>query len=138
MGKCIHITEEQLHYFCELSKNSNKCLIKHLPDSSVFKAKLGSWKKYWESNTEVPWPLSKHENTEIVGCHVVDIVTKKVFIYPKPSSENVGIIGHEDEHIFVADKSLMIPFNLEDSNYDGHEISPEEHLNKALSKISFP
>lgn len=43
----------------------------------------------------------------------------------------------EDEFIFLADKSLLTPFNLED--VDGRDLdeSPEVLLKRALGKISF-
>ena len=137
MSKTIYITTEQLRYFSELSEKEGKCIVKHLPESSAFKPKDGSWKTYWESKSKISWPTNKNKSDENVGCHVVDIITKEVFIYPKPNSENVGIIGHEDEHIFIVDRNLMIPFKIEDSNYNGLSKSPEEHLKQALSKISF-
>ena len=67
----------------------------------------------------------------------MDIITQEVFIYPKTNSENTSIIDQEDEHIFIIDRALMVPFKIEDSNYNGPCKSPEEHLKQALSKISF-
>ena len=137
MGKTIYITEKQLYYFSKLVNKEGKCIVKHLPDSSVFKAKDSSWKSYWESKSNVPWPISEEKSTENVGYHVVDIITQEVFICPKTNSENTSIIGQEDEHIFIIDRALMVPFKIEDSNYNGPYKSPEEHLRQALSKISF-
>jgi hypothetical protein len=137
MNRTIYITTEQLRYFSMLSDKEGKRIVKHLPSSSAFKPKNGSWKSYWESKTNSSWPNPKTESDENVGCHVVDIVTQEVFIYPKPNSENSGIKDHEDERIFIVDKSLAVPFKIEDSNYEGPCESPEEHLRQALSKISF-
>lgn len=137
MGKTVYIREEQLAIFKELSDIKGKRIVKHLPDSSDFHAKMGSWKNFWLSKNETTWPLPKDGQDENVGCHVVDIFSQEIFIYPKPNSENVGIRGNEDDYIFVVDKSLTVPFKIEDSNYVGPCKSPEEHLKQALSKISF-
>lgn len=46
------------------------------------------------------------------------------------------LLGHEDERIFIVNRNLLVPFRLEDSNYEGPCKSPQEALSKALSKIS--
>lgn len=137
MGKTVIIREDQLGIFKDLSDIKGKRIVKHLPDSSCFHAKKGSWKDFWLLNNENTWPLSKDEHDENVGCHVVDIFSQEIFIYPKSNRENVKVIGSEDNHIFIVDKSLTVPFKIEDSNYEGPCESPEEHLKQALSKISF-
>ena len=45
------------------------------------------------------------------------------------------LLGHEDERIFIVNRNLLVPFRLEDSNYEGPCKSPQESLSKALSKI---
>lgn len=137
MGKTIIVSETQLRRIAQLAKTDGKVLIKHLPESSVFKAKIGSWEKYWEGLSSKEWDKYNTDGEINVGCHVVNIETREVFICPKSSSENTRIIGYEDEFIFVVDKDILVPFNVEDSNYDGQYKSPEEHLKVALSKISF-
>lgn len=137
MGKQIIITSQQLQYLNTLARKDGKVLIKHLPDSSVFKAKIGSWEKYWECASSKEWNTYNSDGDANVGCHVVDIQTREIFICPKSRNENTRIVNHEDEFIFIADKDMLVPFNIEDSNYNGLCKSPEEHLKQALSKISF-
>ena len=60
MSKTIYITTEQLRYFSELSEKEGKCIVKHLPESSAFKPKDGSWKTYWESKSKISWPTNKN------------------------------------------------------------------------------
>ena len=136
MGYTVRITKKQLRYFSKLAKTEGKVLIKHLPDSSDFSSKEGSWKNYWVSLMNKSWPKAGVGKEEKVGCHVVDIETGSVYICPRSGNENTSIIGHEDERIFIVNRNLLVPFRLEDSNYNGPCKSPQEALLKALSKIS--
>lgn len=136
MGYTVRITKRQLRYFSKLAKTEGKVLIKHLPDSSDFSSKEGSWKNYWLSLMKKSWPKVGAGKEEQVGCHVVDIKTGCVYICPRSGNENTTIIGHEDERIFIVNRNLLVPFRLEDSNYEGPCKSPQESLSKALSKIS--
>ena len=136
MGYTVRITKRQLRYFSKLAKTEGKVLIKHLPDSSDFSSKEGSWKNYWLSLMKKSWPKVGAGKEEQVGCHVVDIETGCVYICPRSGNGNTTIIGHEDERIFIVNRNLLVPFRLEDSNYEGPCKSPQEALSKALSKIS--
>ena len=136
MGYTVRITKRQLRYFSKLAKTEGKVLIKHLPDSSDFSSKEGSWKNYWLSLMKKSWPQVGAGKEEQVGCHFVDIETGCVYICPRSGNENTTIIGHEDERIFIVNRNLLVPFRLEDSNYEGPCKSPQEALSKALSKIS--
>lgn len=136
MGYTVRITKKQLRYFIKLAKAEGKVLIKHLPNSSDFISKEGSWKNYWLSLMNKSWPKVGVGKEEQVGCHVVDIETGIVYICPRSSNENTSIIGHEDERIFIVKHNLLVPFRLEDSNYNGPCKSHQEALSKALSKIS--
>lgn len=73
-------------------------IVKHLPDSSVFRYRNGSWKDYWESESSKPFPQQSHcdccfrdNGIELVGCHVID-KDKNVYIYPVCQSCNILII----------------------------------------------
>ena len=136
MGYTVRITKKQPRYFSKLAKTEGKVLIKHLPDSSDFLSKDGSWKNYWISSMNKTWPKVGVGKEEQVGCHVVDIETGDVYICPRSGNENTSIIGHEDERIFIVNSNLLVPFRLEDSNYNGPCKSLQEALSKALSKIS--
>lgn len=135
MGKTIIVTDKQLRFLLGYAKKDGKVFVKHLPHSSDFRAKKGSWKNTWiDIKGNNKWPTNSSK--EMVACHVVDIETKKVYLYPKSRSENSEIIGDEDNVIFIADKELLVPFILSDATYVGPEGSPEEGLKKALSEIS--
>lgn len=135
-GGQIILNDEQINRLSQLEEQNGRIFAKHLPDSSVFKSKKGTWKAIWISeHGEDAWPHST--DNMISTCHIVDVKTRKVYLYPKSQSENASIEGHEDEFIFLADKSLLTPFNLED--VDGRDLdeSPEVLLKRALGKISF-
>lgn len=137
MGKTIYLNEEQFRYLREIAKQDGKLFMKHMPDSSDFAPKKGSWKDTWiEQMGDSKWPKGGTKDEEFVGCHVVDTETKKVYLYPKPKSENSSIIDHENDSFFLAEKALLVPFNLSDATYKGPAKSPEEGLKAALSKIS--
>ena len=105
MGYTVRITKRQLRYFSKLAKTEGKVLIKHLPDSSDFSSKEGSWKNYWLSLMKKSWPKVGAGKEEQVGCHVVDIETGCVYICPRSGNENTTIIGHEDEHFHCQSQS---------------------------------
>lgn len=138
MAKTIVVTNEQFMQLLAIAKKDGKVFMKHLPDSSYFHSKIGSWEQDWKnSKGDDNWPSDNSYKDKMVGCHVVDVETREVYIYPKPQSENSSIIGKEDDSFFVAESSLLVPFNLSDATYTGPEESPEEGLRMALSKISF-
>ena len=136
MANTVLVTKKQLRYFSKLAKTDGKVLIKHLPDSSDFLSKEGSWKNYWVSLMNKSWPKADAGKEEQVGCHVVEIETGDVYICPRSSKENTSVVGHEDERIFIVNRNLLAPFRVYDSDYNGPYKSPQEALSKALSKIS--
>ena len=130
----IIINNKQIKLLLQFVEENNMILAKHLPDSSVFKSKKESWKKVWiDARGEEAWP---HTKEMISACHIVDVKTRKVYLYPKAQSENAAIEGHEDESFFIAEKSLLTPFNLEDVDERSLDESPEVLLQRALNKIS--
>lgn len=132
----ITLTEEQMSLLVDFAKINGKIVAKHLPHSSVFKSKIGDWKSVWiRQQGEEAWPQDK--NKMFSTCHIVDIKTRSVYLYPKTQSENASIIGHEDESCFLADKSKLVPFSLTDVDVSSLDESPEGLLTKALSQISF-
>jgi len=137
MSKRIVLTEDQLKLMCGLAKENGHVFLKHMPDSSDFEAKAGSWKEYWMDADVHPWPVSSDPDNQYVGSHVVDIVSRKIYIYPRLNSENVRIIGHEDDLCFLASEDMLVPFDLKDANYTGPCNSPEEAVRLALQKLNF-
>lgn len=136
MGKTIIINDRQLSLLCDFVKKNNQILAKHLPFTSNFKSKYGDWKTVWIRELgEKAWPANRQEMMS--ACHIVDIETRKVYLYPKTQSENAAIEGHEDDSIFIAEKSLLADFSLKDVDARNLDESPEELLNKALARISF-
>ena len=137
MMKTIILTNTQFKAVQSLARQDGKTFVKHLPDSSDFEPKQGSWKQIWISGKrEVLWPKPTSKGEEIVGCHVVDIQTKGVYICPRSKTENSSIIGHEDEFYYLVEEDLLCPFELTDAIYKGNEESPKRGLEKALSKLS--
>lgn len=118
-------------------------IVKHLPDSSVFRYRNGSWKDYWERESSKPFPQQSHcdccfrdNGIELVGCHVID-KDNKVYIYPVCQSCNTEVIGHENDFPFYAKNDWLIPFRVEEAVCENQSESPSELLSKAISKISF-
>lgn len=137
MSKTLFLTEEQFRLMRNLAIKDGMVFIKHLPDSSDFRSKQGSWKQTWISyRGNAQWPKESTSDEEIVGCHVVDVESRYVYIYPKKKEENSSIIRHEDDYFFLAERALLVPFKLSDATYIGHEESAEEGLRVALSKIT--
>lgn len=135
--KTINLTDNQFKAVQSIAKNKGKVFVKHLPNTSVFEPKEGSWKQVWISKKgEALWPQANTTSEEVVGCHVVDILTKKVYICPRCKTENTAIIGHEDDSFILVDKNLLCPFNLTDAIYKGNEGSPKKELEKALSQLT--
>ena len=135
MGYTVRITKRQLRYFSKLAKTEGKVLIKHLPDSSDFSSKEGSWKNYWLSLMKKSWPKVQGKKNKSVAMSL--ILKQDVSIFAQEAVMRIQlIIGHEDERIFIVNRNLLVPFRLEDSNYEGPCKSPQEALSKALSKIS--
>lgn len=147
----IHITEISKSYeqavnlvniHWDIQKEGFK-IVKHLPGSSEFKHKDGiTWISYWKNH-----PLSKNKHTpllcdscflsgkEIVGCHVYDIKTKEVFIYPACKSCNTTAIGCEDDFPFYAKQDLLIPFEVEVAVCENLSKSPRELLTEILDEL---
>lgn len=118
-------------------------VVKHLPDSSKFHYKNGTWKDYWRSmKNGRKFPTSKQcdccfrETDELVGCHVID-EKKRVYIYPACKSCNSEVIGKENEFPFYAKKDWLVPFLVEEATCENLNESPSELLNEAIKKISF-
>ena len=132
----IILNNEQISRLSQIAEQYGRILAKHLPDSSIFKSKKGTWKAIWISeHGEDAWP---HNTDNMIStCHIADIKTRKVYLYPMSQRENASIEGHEDEVIIIADKVLLTPFNLEDVDTRDLDESPEVLLKRALSKISF-
>lgn len=135
-GKQLILNNKQIDCLYQIEEQGGRIFAKHLPDSSIFKSKKGTWKAIWISeHGEEAWP---HNTDNMIStCHIVDIKTQKVYLYPMPQRENASIEGHEDEFIFLANKSLLTPFNLEDVDVRDLDESPEVLLKRALGKISF-
>lgn len=123
-------------------KRDGFIIVKHMPYSSDFKWEQGSWENYWEYKKHLPFPKQSvcdcchKKRTKLVGCHVVDVKTKQVYIYPACQSCNAKFIGKENEHPFYARKDWLVPFRVEEATCENHSKSPEELLSDALSKIS--
>lgn len=83
-----------------------------------------------------PYVIAAIKRTKLVGCHVVDVKTKQVYIYPACQSCNAKFIGKENEHPFYARKDWLVPFRVEEATCENHSKSPEELLSDALAKIS--
>lgn len=116
-------TKRQIKELIDIKFHKDKegyVIVKHLPDSSIFLYRSGSWKGYWENKMKAPFPnLSKcdccfREPNELVGCHVID-EKKRVYIYPACKSCNSEVIGRENEFPFYAKKDWLVPFRVEEA-----------------------
>lgn len=137
--------EQQIDAIISINFSKEKegyTVVKHLPDSSKFLYRNGSWKDYWENEMNAPFPkLSKcdccfRKPKELVGCHVID-EKKQVYIYPACKSCNSEVIGHENDLPFYAKKDWLVPFRAEEAMCENRYESPSELLRKAIGKISF-
>ena len=132
----IIINENQLPLLVEFAEQKGQILAKHLPNSSKFKSIKGDWKTIWIGEQGIDkWPNDPKK--KMVTCHIVDIKTRKVYLYPKTQSENASIEGHEDDIIFLAEKRLLTEFKPTDVDCKNLEAPFEVLLKEALSKISF-
>lgn len=95
--------------------------VKHLEGSSQWKAKdFDSWKDFWIAKTSKDWPESgticsccQKEQETFVGAHVIDEKGNK-YIYPTCSICNKTYgEGKKESPTFVAQESLLVPFNEE-------------------------
>lgn len=73
----------------------------------------------------------------IATCHIIDIKTRKVYLYPKTQSENASVEGHENDYIFLADESFLTEFRATDVDVQNLDAPIEELLKAAMAKISF-
>lgn len=112
MGYTVRITKRQLRYFSKLAKTEGKVLIKHLPDSSDFSSKEGSWKNYWLSLMKKSWPKVGAGKEEQVGCHVVDIETGCVYICPRSGNENTTLLGMKMNAFSLSIAIFLSPLGL--------------------------
>ena len=130
------LNDKQIDCLAQFAAKNGQILAKHLPDSSVFKSKKGTWKAIWISeHGENAWP--RNANKMMPACHVVDIRTRDVYLCPRTQRENASVEGREDEFIFLVDKTDLTSFRFSDVDEQNLDESPEVLLKRALSKISF-
>lgn len=117
-------------------------IVKHLPQSSLFKHRDGlSWIEYWENHPSmqshtIPTQCACcYKKGEMVGCHVYDIATKKVYIYPACRRCNSEVIGKEHLFPFYARTDLLLRFRAEVATCECHSKSPRELLNEILAEL---
>ena len=112
MAKTITLTEEQFLRLRNLAKGNDMVFIKHLPDSSYFHSKHGSWKQTWiKYRGEDKWPTNNNTKDDIIkrngivhifkptGTHVVDFVCDiiKLESLKKAVNEEVKKINFENK-----------------------------------------
>lgn len=138
-------------HFCALSNiasgvtHSGYRIVMHMPESSSFKPKhFDSWKEYWEAKNENNFPINSsscdccyRKSSKFVGCHVIDIRTKEVFIYPACERCNSMVIQREYDYPFYAKKDFLVPFLVGEADVVGRPESPEVLLTEVLSSIDF-
>lgn len=133
--KCL-VTLKQVQLLAQHAPEYGFILAKHLPDSSRFHSKKGNWKNVWiEHLGEDAWP--KDGDEMMSACHIVDVMTRRVYLYPMPQRDNAAAEGHEDEFFILASATLLVEFNLNDADCLDPQESPKALLNAALQKISF-
>lgn len=123
MGKNIMDIEEFL-------KKSSTISVKHMPDSSKYKAKkFSSWKEFWEDAKKGEMTFPTHRTKceccgeitnpeDFVGAHIVNVHnSREMYIYPLCNSCNSTYgEGKKESPTFDVHKDMCVVFKVSDAD----------------------